>query len=696
MIVNRNLTGGSSHVFFQKNLNDTLKLRGYPVHFRKNQFVDSCGSIHDIIRAWNRHLKNFPHLVRVHSSLKKPAKAGAMWKMVIEGRPDSPSTHSLRSSKEHDKIDLIQLPPRDKVVVAENIDKSERAIHEQTQFEDSDGKSIDLELVTSEVTKTFLTEECKANEPGTGLLNQTADDRNSGEAATDPKSHGIQEKQEQDQRSQKEKPDSLEGHSLSPPDGGSKPAGGHDIDKIRSVSSPVSRGDNTAAETCGESPFPSTMTRKDLSSTLSADHPSDKEGNQRRFNSSGKVRSRLGSPGNSGERLERSLSPRRRIHGCTDDRRHRERSLSPRRHNSRWNSEDRWHRDKRHRRYSRYQDSSRGQKDGRIQNQHIVIIGNKGQTQTVQQQSTGSTSQTQTQLPVQSVAYPQALMNQYPLPINEQYGNAQNNQLYNQMWQYYYYNQQQQQQQQHVLQQSPLGPQQQLQQMQPPQQLQQQMQNPAQQQHMQIPQQPQQSSLHQQQILHLQYQQQQLFPQLQQQQTNEQTQSQQQQLQQIQQQQVYLQQQQQPQPQPQPQQQQQQGHIQEQQQTQLQQPEEVYLQQQMQQPQESYQYQQVQQQQYLLYLQQLHQYQQSQQQPGLAPDQKSLHQQEKLPQEQQQELPEQQHRDEKSQLKQNYGSAEVSSNNSPQEQGQGSELTHGSTSAAPSQDELPEIEGTEI
>ncbi|XP_010666696.1 pre-mRNA-processing factor 39-2 isoform X4 [Beta vulgaris subsp. vulgaris] len=663
------------------------------------EFVDSCGSIHDIIRAWNRHLKNFPHLVRVHSSLKKPAKAGAMWKMVIEGRPDSPSTHSLRSSKEHDKINLIQLPPRDKVVVAENVDKSERAIHEQTQFEDSDGKLIDLELVTSEVTKTFLTEECKANEPGTGLLNQTADDRNSGEAATDPKSHGIQEKQEQDQRSQKEKPDSLEGHSLSPPDGGSKPAGGHDIDKIRSVSSPVSRGDNFAAETCGESLFPSTMTRKDLSSTLSADHPSDKEGNPRRFNSSGKVRSRLGSPGNSGERLERSLSPRRRIHGCTDDRRHRERSLSPRRHNSRWNSEDRWHRDKRHRRYSRYQDSSQGQKDGRIQHQHIVIIGNKRQTQTAQQQSTGSTSQTQTQLPVQSVAYPQALTNQYPLPINEQYGNAQNNQLYNQMWQYYYYNQQQQQQQQHVLQQPPLGPQQQLQQMQPPQQLQQQMQNPAQQQHMQIPQQP---SLHQQQLLHLQYQQQQLFPQLQQQQTNEQTQSQQQQLQQIQQQQVYLQQQQQQQPQPQPQpqpqqqQQQQQGHIQEQQQTQPQQPEEVYLQQQMQQPQESYQYQQVQQQQYLLYLQQLHQYQQSQKQPGLAPDQKSLHEQQKLPQDQQQELPEQQHRDEKSQLKQNYGSAEVSSNNSPQEQGQGSELTHGSTSAAPSQDELPEIEGTDI
>ncbi|KAI6703501.1 hypothetical protein NL676_012637, partial [Syzygium grande] len=58
------------------------------------------------------------------------------------------------------------------------------------------------------------------------------------------------------------------------------------------------------------------------------------------------------------------------------------------------------------------------------------------------------------QLPVQSAMYPQAQMFQYPPQNTEQYGQMQN--TYNQMWQYYYYQQQQfmQQQQQPQQQQS--------------------------------------------------------------------------------------------------------------------------------------------------------------------------------------------------------------------------------------------------
>lgn len=665
------------------------------------EFVDSCGSINDIRRAWNRHLKNFPHLVREQSSLKKPAKAGGMWKLIIEGRPDRLSSYPQKSPNKLDENHLIQLPSSGKVLVSENIDKSEQASHEKTQFEEGNRNPNDSNLV--------IKDECKANESGIGLLYQAVDDRNPEEVVKDSKLHGIQEEQDQDQRSQQQKPDSLEGHSSNPRDGeyhnrnasasrgplsnGSMSTGGHDIDEIPSTSSPVSPRDNNAAETCNESPSPSfRMKRKDPFSILSPDHPSDKDGNQQRFNSSGKGHSRLGSPGDSGERRERSLSPRRRnSHVYVDDRRHRDRSLSPRRHSSRWHSEERWHRDRRYRRYPRYQDNSRSHRDGRMQNQNIVVIGNRGQTHSAQQQSTGSASQIQ--LPVQPVAYPQPQTNQY-MPINE-HGNVQNNQSYNQMWQYYYYNHQQQQ----LLLQQPLGSQQQLQQMQPPQQLQQQMQNPLQQQHMQTPQQTQQTLPHQQQLPPLQYQQQQLYQQLhfQQQQTNEQPQSQQQQMQlqqqtQLPQQHVFLQQQ----PQQQ-EEQQQQVHIQ-QQQKQLQQQEEVYLQQQQQpqQQQQSYQYQQAQQQQYILYLQQLHQYQQSQQQSGLAPDQNSFQQQHKLPEEQQKELPELPYINENSQFQQDGGSAQVASKSSPQQQDQGIEPGQGSTAGAPSEEELPEIEGTDV
>ncbi|KAJ4703780.1 nuclear factor of activated T-cells 5-like isoform X2 [Melia azedarach] len=134
--------------------------------------------------------------------------------------------------------------------------------------------------------------------------------------------------------------------------------------------------------------------------------------------------------------------------------------------------------------------------------------------QNMQQQNFASAFQSQ--LPGQSVLYPQAQMSQYPMQSSEQHGHLQNNVAYNQMWQYYYY--QQQQQQQLFLQQQQLQLQQQEQQhMQPLQQqqpLHQQQQYFHQQQQQQQHQQPQPEFLPQQQQMqqqqHLLYLQQQL------------------------------------------------------------------------------------------------------------------------------------------------------------------------------------------
>ncbi|KAL5774092.1 hypothetical protein ACOSP7_011649 [Xanthoceras sorbifolium] len=139
----------------------------------------------------------------------------------------------------------------------------------------------------------------------------------------------------------------------------------------------------------------------------------------------------------------------------------------------------------------------------------------------------------QAQLPAQPVAYPQAQMSQHPTQSNGQHGNLHNNQAYNQMWQYYYYQQQQMQMQQPVQQLQQQQPAQQLQQQQPhdqqllQQQLQlqqqyfqhQQMQQqlPHMQQHLQLQQQPYQQQLQQQQQYIQQQQQQQHIQQQQQQ-----------------------------------------------------------------------------------------------------------------------------------------------------------------------------------
>ncbi|KAK9696904.1 hypothetical protein RND81_08G004400 [Saponaria officinalis] len=663
------------------------------------EFVDSCGSIHDIRRAWNRHLKLFPHLIRVPYSLKKSAKVGDVLKMLAEGKPDFFDLHLLKISVENDGNPLIQPPnPNEKLEVAETPVKNDnQPMNGQGQSEHGDEGLDCLETEHLEASKSHI----------------KAEGKKPSEAVEECSLNGVQKQQKL--MDQQEKPTSHDGKLINshddkslyvsssktpavdaPPEAflrrRSSPTEDEEVDVI-SLSSPVRILDKDGIETCNESSRPSTQRHKNSPSISSPTRRLDREGSRVRPCSSSKGRSEYGSrsPENSRDRRERSLSPRRRgSHGYSDNRYHRQRSLSPRRNNSRWHSDDRWHRDRHQRRYSRYQDNPRGQRDGRRQNQQILLIDNKGQSFNAQHQVIGSAPQGQ--IPVQPVMYPQPQLNQLPLPNNEQPNNEQymqNPQLYNQMWQYYYQQQQlllQQQQQQPVSQ--PPQPNQ----MPPLQQLQQQVQNPDQQQTMPTHQQtPGQVVPNQQQLLQLHYQQQQLYqqPQLQQQQqqTDEQTQLPPQQLyqalqiqQQEQQKQVPVQQQPQMQQQSQLQlqQQEQQKQVPVQQQPQMQQQSQLQLQQ-------SYQYQQ---QQYILYLQQLHQYQQSQQQPGLVQDQKLTQQQGELPEKQQ---------DQKMLPK----SEELSSQkddviSQDHEQNHGIDV-HASTSEEAtgrlkSQDELPEIE----
>ncbi|KAL9236884.1 hypothetical protein vseg_011500 [Gypsophila vaccaria] len=621
------------------------------------EFVDSCGSIHDIRRAWNRHLKLFPHLVRVPSSLKKSAKVGDVLKVLAEGKPDFFDLNLHKISVENDGNHSVQPPnPNEELKVVETVDKSDQPLNGQARLEHGDECLNSLETNHLEASKSHIKDEGK----------------NPSEAVEDCSLDGVQKHQEL--MAQQEKPTSQDGLLFNSHDGKSpfvssfktlpvdappeaslprrsSPTEDEDVEvDVISVSSPVKLLDKDAPETCNESPRPSTERHKNSSPISSPPRRLDREGSRVRPCLSSKGRSEYGSrsPENSRDRRERSLSPRRRgSHGYSDRRYNRQRSLSPRRNNSRWHSDDRWHREKQQRRYSRYPDNSRGQRDGRRQNQQIVVGDNKGQSLNAQHQVIASAPQGQ--ISVQPVMYPQAQINQLPLPNNEQYGDIQNPQLYNQMWQYYY------QQQQLLLQQPPVSQQPQPNQMPPHQQLQQQAQNPDQQQQMPTHQQnPGQVVPNQQQLLQFHYQQQ-LYqqPQVQQQQTDVQMQLPQQQLYQT-------------------------GQLQQQEQ---QTPGQVHQQQPQMQQQP----------------QQLHQYQQSQQQPGLAQDQNLTQKQGELPEKQQdpQTLPVHNPKIEDLSSQKDDVSSQVDSFKGNLEQTQGIDVHTSSsevTGRLKSQDVLPEIE----
>lgn len=617
------------------------------------EFIDLCGSIHDVRRAWSRHLKLFPQLVRLQSSLKKPVKAGGLWNMLTWEKAGRVNSHSQKPFGEHsEKCGTIQLPSQEvRLLMGEKNKKSEPAV-------------------------------CGA----IGSTNQVADESDPPEVVKNSKSNCIQQEQEQEQEQnfQQDNPPALDDKSqiiIASPSprlevpkevslsNASTPGSVHDIDEKPLMSHPPSpRDDKTADDKAAEKyndssgPFSNRCDKNALPAALT-DRPSDRDRNQHRVNLPGKDRLLPGSLRNSEEQLERSLSPRRRgSREYTHDRRYRERSLSPRRHSARRYSEDRWRRERHDRHYNRHQDNSRGHRDGRMQNQNQPSVCAAVQTSNVQQQIAS-----QAQLPLHPISFPQAPINQYPLPGNEQYQNIQNDQLYNQMWQYYYYTQQQQ-----LLFQQPQPNQpQQLQQMQPSQQ---QMEN-TQQQHVQNRQQSQQMTSGQQQLL-LQYHQQFYQQQLKQQQPTEQPQPQQQQLQSEQLPQLAQQQ------------------LQQQQLPQMEH-EEMNLPQQQQQ---AYQYHELQKQQYLQYLQQLQLSQHSQRYPGLSPDQQSLQQQQNFPGQQNgpKKLPEMQNGDEKPDYQHVDGSKQVSRHCL---MGRQVESTSGSTSGtealAQCRDELPEIEGTD-
>ncbi|KAI8001984.1 Pre-mRNA-processing factor 39 [Camellia lanceoleosa] len=73
------------------------------------QFVDQCGTVHDIRKAWNRHIKLFPHLVRTSSLDKLPTSGNQLLDMFMEAKQRSPFPLSDQPSGGHNSDNRTEL-----------------------------------------------------------------------------------------------------------------------------------------------------------------------------------------------------------------------------------------------------------------------------------------------------------------------------------------------------------------------------------------------------------------------------------------------------------------------------------------------------------------------------------------------------------------------------------------------------------
>ncbi|XP_059669215.1 pre-mRNA-processing factor 39-2 isoform X2 [Cornus florida] len=102
------------------------------------EFLDCCGTIHDVRKAWNRHIKFFPHLIR-NFSFEEPTSGNQLSILAVEGRKcnhfDMPDQ---LSSGNHSSGHPIQLPVQDQQLMwpENNAIEPDQGFTDQFQTED--------------------------------------------------------------------------------------------------------------------------------------------------------------------------------------------------------------------------------------------------------------------------------------------------------------------------------------------------------------------------------------------------------------------------------------------------------------------------------------------------------------------------------------------------------------------------------
>ncbi|KAJ0016764.1 hypothetical protein Pint_10077 [Pistacia integerrima] len=531
------------------------------------QFVDLCGTIHDVRKAWNRHIKLFPHSVR--TAYEHPAAGTKPLKSFMERRlksivaltpRPSGSDHSLQSPSQDKKLS----PPENYDSQSDHdatapLSEQKSPLLENHDIQSDAGARIDhlhsgeaensvqekMQQVSPEVREQHREDICEPIVASLDLVHEFA-------AETETKASLEFSKDASDHESKEDmKPLSVERLSLYHQENQSPSsvcATSHECEAPQETS--LSHESNLKSEALQEN----SMSNGDmllgdqnnngsqlLSSSMSTQVSDSSQIQTETFSPSSvachqnfvkEEHLQPQKPMNS-ERNWRQKHNNDRIHrdsrfgfrGHSHKKQHQQRRVSPQRYpraepHAQMPMNRGYHSQPLPSQNPQFEQGSQAQSD--YPASANLTAPQAWPIQNMQQQNFASASQ----VPAQPVAYAEAQMSQFPTQSHEQQGHLQGNQGYNQMWQYYYYQQQQQQQQQQfLLQQQHL---QQLHQQQPHQQqqyqaqqyFQQQQQLPHVQQQLQI-QQPhflQQQPYQQQHLPYLQPQQQMQYQQVQQQQ----------------------------------------------------------------------------------------------------------------------------------------------------------------------------------
>ncbi|XP_048230542.1 pre-mRNA-processing factor 39-2 isoform X3 [Ricinus communis] len=531
------------------------------------EFVDLCGTVNDVRKAWHRHVKLFPSTAR--TALFHPAMGTTQWKIDMEEEEtlvnlphqlsgDSSSHCLIQSSLEEKKLSSPQIndtqvahPATDqKLPLLTNHDMlpNRAAVQEsplsENHREHSDQENVDV-LQSGESDNIIHEVVCpvplKVSEPSGDVIKPKCQGANRTEnmpaSLEFSKEHDV-EKEFGQESEQDLKPPSLERLSLDPQDSKSpspiSPVS-DDYGAPRNTSlsdeglqkSELAQRHSTSNETMLETSQnvkldPSISSIVSIPATVSAEanhgyaSPSSSASNQNVMAQAFPQPQNLANIGRNWHQKSNSDRFRRdskfRFRGHSHKRLYKQRQTSPQRTYQRTENGSQMPMNQDYQSQCQSSQNPQVKQGGQVQSQypastvHTNLTVSQGWSMhNLQQQNLPPACQSQPA--VQPVLYPQPQMSQNPIQNNEQQGVLQNNQSHNQMWQHYYYQQQQQQ---------ILWQQQQLLQHQQPQQQQQLLQQQ-----------------YQHQLLQMQYLQQQQGPQLQQQQLP----YQQQQLQQLQQQQ---------------------------------------------------------------------------------------------------------------------------------------------------------------
>ncbi|XP_058196087.1 pre-mRNA-processing factor 39-2 isoform X3 [Rhododendron vialii] len=135
------------------------------------QFVDQCGTVHEIIKAWNQHIKLFPHLLRTTSSKKLPT-SGTQLLDKLTVKPCCPS-----GGHTSDQLNQLQMQEQ-KVSLPENHPiHPNQVFTSQIQPEENNNCAQERsQQVSPKIAEQCMEDESIVNKPTHDVVHQSGDD----------------------------------------------------------------------------------------------------------------------------------------------------------------------------------------------------------------------------------------------------------------------------------------------------------------------------------------------------------------------------------------------------------------------------------------------------------------------------------------------------------------------------------------